>query len=53
MSGLDLSTPIDEAAIRAYRLGRVRQGLAEADMAGIVLVDPVNLRYATAQKSMI
>ncbi len=52
MADLDISAPIDEQAVRAWRLDRVRQGLAEADMVGIVLVDPVNLRYATGSRNM-
>ncbi len=42
----------DETAIRAYRLNRIRQGLRIADYAGIVLFDPVNLRYATGSRNM-
>jgi Xaa-Pro aminopeptidase len=42
----------NEPAIRAYRLGRVREQLAAADVAGIVLFDPVNLRYATGSRNM-
>ena len=52
MADLDISAPIDEQAVRAWRLDRVRRGLAEADMAGIVLVDPINLRYATGSRNM-
>jgi len=44
--------PIDERAIRAYRLQRLRRHLAEADVAGILLMDPVNLRYATGSRNM-
>ena len=44
--------PIDEAAIRGFRLARLRQTLAEADVAGIVIYDPVNLRYATGNRNM-
>lgn len=44
--------PIDERAIRAYRLRRLRGRLAEADVAGIVIADPVNLRYATGSRNM-
>src|SRR5258708_36570005 len=44
--------PIDERAIRAYRLQRLRERLAEADVAGILLTDPVNLRYATGSRNM-
>jgi Xaa-Pro aminopeptidase len=44
--------PIDERAIRAYRLQRLRRHLAEADVAGILLTDSVNLRYATGSRNM-
>ena len=46
------SNQIDEPGIRAHRLSRVRQLLAEHDLAGIVLIDPVNLRYATGTRNM-
>jgi len=42
----------DVKAIRAYRLNRVRQGLRDADYGGIILFDPVNLRYATGSRNM-
>ncbi|MDH3695142.1 MAG: aminopeptidase P family N-terminal domain-containing protein, partial [Gammaproteobacteria bacterium] len=42
----------DEKAIRAYRLNHVRQGLRDADYGGIVVFDPVNLRYATGSRNM-
>ena len=38
-------SPVDEAAVRAYRLGRLRGQMAAADVAAIVLFDPVNARY--------
>ena len=43
---------IDERAIRAYRLQRLRDHLAKADVAGILLTDPTNLRYATGSRNM-
>lgn len=43
---------IDERAIRAYRLDRIREQLAMRDLAGIVLYDPVNIRYATGARNM-
>ncbi|MET1028750.1 MAG: Xaa-Pro peptidase family protein [Dongiaceae bacterium] len=43
---------IDEATIRSYRLDRVRQGLRAADHAGLILFDPVNIRYATGSRNM-
>jgi len=39
-------------AIREYRLGRVREKLIEFDYAGIVLFDPLNVRYATSSTNM-
>ncbi len=47
--GIDLPS-ID--ALRAYRLERVRQQLRDRDYAGIVLTDPINVRYATASTNM-
>ncbi len=43
---------IDETAIRSYRLKRVRQGLRASDYAGLILFDPVNIRYATGSRNM-
>jgi len=44
--------PIDLAAVRAYRLGRVREQLAAYSLDACVLVDPVNIRYATGARNM-
>ncbi|MEM7134752.1 MAG: Xaa-Pro peptidase family protein [Chloroflexota bacterium] len=38
--------------IRAYRLERVREYLRKFDYAGIVLYDPLNVRYATDSTNM-
>ncbi len=38
--------------IRAYRLARVRKYLKKFDYAGIVLWDPLNIRYATDSTNM-
>jgi Xaa-Pro dipeptidase len=43
---LGLALP-DMAAMRAWRLARLRAELATRDYAGIVVTDPINLRYAT------
>jgi len=43
---------IDEAAVRAWRLGRLRRLMAEAGLAALLLFDPVNLRYATGSRNM-
>jgi Xaa-Pro aminopeptidase len=43
---LGLELP-DVSAMRRYRLARLRAQLAERDYAGIVVTDPINVRYAT------
>jgi len=47
--GLD---PPDVAALRRDRLARLRAQLAERDYAGIVVGDPINVRYATDSANM-
>lgn len=42
----------DMRRLRAYRLGRVREKLREANLAGIVLFDPANVRYASGTRNM-
>lgn len=49
---LDVTTPVDEAAIRRYRLDRIRQLAAEQDVAGVLLFDPINIRYANGSRNM-
>jgi Xaa-Pro aminopeptidase len=39
--------PIDLAAVGAYRLGRVREQMAAYSVDACILIDPVNIRYAT------
>lgn len=46
-----LRTP-DLDIVRSYRLGRVREQLRKYDLAGIVLYDPLNTRYATDSTNM-
>ncbi|HSA80561.1 MAG TPA: Xaa-Pro peptidase family protein [Geminicoccaceae bacterium] len=48
---LGLEVP-DLAALRRDRLARVRAQLAERDYAGIVVGDPINIRYATDSANM-
>ena len=48
---LGLELP-DLAALRAYRLARVRAQLAARDCAGIVVTDPINIRYTTDAANM-
>ena len=43
---------IDEPAIRAYRAGRIRQELHRQDHKAVLVVDPINLRYATGTRNM-
>lgn len=37
---------------RAYRLGRFREAMAEADVAALLLYDPINIRYAFDSSNM-
>ncbi len=48
----DSESPIDMRALRAYRLGRVRRELKARDYAGLLLFDPINVRYATGTRNM-
>lgn len=43
---------VDVEAMRAYRLERVRAELRRRDYAGILLYDPINIRYATDTRNM-
>ncbi len=47
--GLELP---DLDAMRRYRLERVREQLRRLDYAGILLYDPINIRYATDSSNM-
>ena len=49
---LDISRPIDEAAVRRYRLDRVRSLAGREDVAAVLLIDPVNIRYANGSRNM-
>ena len=49
---LDISRPIDEAAVRQYRLDRVRALAGREDVAAVLLIDPVNIRYANGSRNM-
>ncbi len=44
--------PIDLPAVRSYRLGRVRAQMAAHSLDACVLLDPVNIRYATGARNM-
>lgn len=43
---------MEQTALRAYRLARVREQLVRSDYAAVVLWDPVNIRYATDASNM-
>jgi Xaa-Pro aminopeptidase len=43
---------VDEVRLRGHRLARLRAELQAVDLAGCVLVDPVNIRYATGARNM-
>ncbi len=49
---MDLNDDIDLESLRLGRLGRVREQLKARDLAACVLVDPVNIRYATGARNM-
>jgi Xaa-Pro aminopeptidase len=49
---LQAQEPIDLAAVRAYRLGRVREQMAAYSLDACILLDPVNIRYATGARNM-
>jgi len=49
---LELQEPIDLAAVRSYRLGRVREQMAAQSVDACILLDPVNIRYATGARNM-
>ena len=42
----------DLAKMRAYRLSRLTQQLVERDYAGVLMFDPLNIRYATDSTNM-
>ncbi|NND74469.1 MAG: aminopeptidase P family protein [Ilumatobacter sp.] len=46
------SAGIDLAAVRRYRLQRVRHEMATRDIAAVVLGDAINIRYATGARNM-
>jgi Xaa-Pro aminopeptidase len=49
---LEVEEPIDLAAVRSYRLGRVREQMAAHSVDACILLDPVNIRYATGARNM-
>ncbi|WP_416900019.1 MAG: M24 family metallopeptidase [Minwuia sp.] len=52
LDGAPESAGIDLAAVRSYRLGRVRSEMARRDIDAVILSDPVNVRYATGTRNM-
>ena len=44
--------PCDLDEVRRYRLGRIRSALVERDLAGIILYDTLNTRYAVDSTNM-
>ncbi|MEO1194305.1 MAG: Xaa-Pro peptidase family protein [Pseudomonadota bacterium] len=48
----DTLAGMDMTALRQARLAKVRAALAKADVAGILLYDPINIRYATGSRNM-
>ena len=49
---LQADESIDLEAVRAYRLGRVRAQMDAYSLDACVLLDPVNIRYATGSRNM-
>ena len=47
----DTAAPLDLARMRQYRLGRAREQLEARDCAGCLLIDPINIRYATGSRN--
>lgn len=43
---------IDLVAVRAWRQGRVRREMATRGIDAVILMDPVNIRYATGARNM-
>ena len=43
---------IDETAIRAHRAERIRHELRRQDHEAVLVIDPINLRYATGTRNM-
>src|SRR6266478_4097780 len=47
----DTEASIDMVGLRGYRLERVRQQLKAHDYAACLLIDPINMRYATGSRN--
>ncbi len=48
----DNERQIDMPALRAYRMGRVQAELRRRDYGAALLLDPMNIRYATGSRNM-
>jgi Xaa-Pro aminopeptidase len=46
------TAPVDLDVVRRYRLERLRQEMRKRDVAGLLLLDPMNTRYATDATNM-
>lgn len=46
------AAPIDLGALRSYRYARVQRLLKENDCAAALLINPINIRYATDSRNM-
>jgi len=47
----DTAAPLDMPRLRRYRLSRVREQLKARYCAGCLLIDPINIRYATGSRN--
>lgn len=52
MGRSDTEAGLDLVALRGQRLARVRAALKVRDLAGVLLYDPINIRYATGSRNM-
>ncbi|MGH6945582.1 MAG: aminopeptidase P family N-terminal domain-containing protein, partial [Geminicoccaceae bacterium] len=49
---MDMPAEIDERGLRQGRLARLRAELAKRDLAACILLDSVNIRFATGARNM-
>ncbi len=52
MGRSDSEAGLDLVALRRERLARVRAEVKKRDLAGVLLYDPINIRYATGSRNM-
>lgn len=53
LAAFDQTPPeVDQVALRAYRLARLRAEMAKREIAACLLFDPVNVRYASGARNM-